>query len=140
MKPLFVFICIIHIAVWMIVLLSFLNKTLAYFNLYYFIPFIYLMHILPFHILSSIEKNIYPDSYEEKFNIIKKYSIVGELYEKINKKLLYTYIYIIMSNIKKNIETIETIDIIEKINQLEAFKGQSQSSMITLSIPPKYCI
>lgn len=91
MKPLFIFVCVLHIVVWMIVLLSFLNKTLAYLNLYYFIPFIYLMHMLPFHILSTMEKNIHPNSYEEKFNKIKKYSIVGELYEKLNKKLNFCF-------------------------------------------------
>jgi len=91
MKPLFIFICVIHIAVWMIVLLSFLNKTFAYYNLYYFIQFIYLMHMQPFHILSSMEKNIYPNSYEKKFNKIKKYSIVDELYEIINKKLNFCF-------------------------------------------------
>lgn len=42
-----------------------------------------------------------------------------------------------MSNPKTNIETVE---LMEKITQLEDFKGQSPSSMITLAIPPKYCI
>lgn len=42
-----------------------------------------------------------------------------------------------MSNTKTNIETIE---LMEKITLLEDFKGQSPSSMITLVIPPKYCI
>lgn len=91
MNLLFVLVCIIHITVWMIVLFSFLNKKMAYLNLYYFIPFIYIIHMLPFHILSTVEKNIYPNSYEEKFNIIKKYSIVGKLYEKLNKKLNFCF-------------------------------------------------
>jgi hypothetical protein len=47
--------------------------------------------MLPFHILSTMEKNIYPNSYEDKFNTIKKYSIVGELYEKLNKKLNFCF-------------------------------------------------
>ena len=47
--------------------------------------------MLPFHILSSMEKNIYPNSHEEKFNKIKKYSIVGELYERLNKKLSFCF-------------------------------------------------
>ena len=76
---------------WIIVLMSFLNKTTAYFNLYYFIPFIYLMHMFPFHILSTIEKNIYPITYEKKFNTIKKYSIVGGLYEKIKRKFNFCF-------------------------------------------------
>ncbi len=91
MKPIFILVCTIHIVVWMIVLVSFLNETLAYYNLYYFIPFIYLIHMLPFHILTTMEKKIYPNSYKEKFDKIKKYSIVGELYEKLNKKLNFCF-------------------------------------------------
>jgi hypothetical protein len=47
--------------------------------------------MLPFHILSTIEKNIYPTTYENKFNKIKKYSIVGELYEKMKHKLNFCF-------------------------------------------------
>lgn len=40
-----------------------------------------------------------------------------------------------MSNTK-----IETIKLLEKITELSKIKGQTPSSMITLVIPPKYCI
>ena len=36
--------------------------------------------------------------------------------------------------------TIEQIKLIDKIELLANIKGQTQSSMITLVIPPKYCI
>lgn len=42
-----------------------------------------------------------------------------------------------MSNTKTNTKTAK---LIEKITHLENVKGQTQSSMITLVIPPKYCI
>ncbi len=34
----------------------------------------------------------------------------------------------------------KTLEIWEKINNLSELKGQTPSSMITLVIPPKYCI
>ena len=34
----------------------------------------------------------------------------------------------------------ESLNLIEKISNLSEYKGQTQSSMITLVIPPKYCI
>lgn len=42
-----------------------------------------------------------------------------------------------MSNTKQQTNT---NDIISKISNLGELKGQTQSSMITLIIPPKYCI
>jgi peptide subunit release factor 1 (eRF1) len=42
-----------------------------------------------------------------------------------------------MSNTKTNTETAK---LMEKITQLSNVKGQTPSSMITLVIPPKYCI
>ena len=91
MNLMFLFVCIIHISVWMVVLCSFINKKLAYLNLYYFIPFIYIIHMLPFHILTNIEKNIYPTTYEQKFDKIKKFIIIGDLYEKLKKKLKFCF-------------------------------------------------
>jgi hypothetical protein len=43
-----------------------------------------------------------------------------------------------MSN--TNSTKVETVKLIEKIYDLSENKGQTQSSMITLAIPPKYCI
>lgn len=44
-----------------------------------------------------------------------------------------------MSNTKTRTKS-ESINLVEKIAQLENIKGQTPSSMITLAIPPKYCI
>ena len=47
--------------------------------------------MLPFHILSTMEKNIYPTTHEKNFKKIKKYVIIGELYEKLYKKLNFCF-------------------------------------------------
>ena len=44
-----------------------------------------------------------------------------------------------MSNTKTNVEN-DSLEIWEKITNLSEVKGQTVSSMITLVIPPKYCI
>ena len=44
-----------------------------------------------------------------------------------------------MSNTKTNLEK-KSLEIWEKITSLSELKGQTPSSMITLVIPPKYCI
>lgn len=46
-----------------------------------------------------------------------------------------------MSNTKNLQEkSKETFNLLVKIENLEQVKGQTQSSLITLVIPPKYCI
>ena len=55
-NPIFIFLWIVHILIWMFVLLAFINKTTAYYNIYYVIPIIYIIHIFPFHILENLKK------------------------------------------------------------------------------------
>ena len=87
MNYIFVFVTLLHISIWLYVLLSFLNKKLAYYNLYYIIPFVYIVHMLPFHILCELEKSLEPETHQEKFDEIKKISIIGKLYDDLEKKL-----------------------------------------------------
>ncbi len=61
MNLLFIILCIIHVLIWAFVLLAFINPTTAYYNVYYVIPFIYLVQILPFHIILSFKSLIYKD-------------------------------------------------------------------------------
>lgn len=67
MNFLFIILCIIHILIWTFVLFAFINETTAYYNVYYVIPFIYLIQILPFHIIVSLKSKIYRDD-EERHN------------------------------------------------------------------------
>jgi hypothetical protein len=55
----FYLLVVFHIAVWLFVMLAFMNKRTAYINMYYLIPGIYILHILPFHILSEAKRNIF---------------------------------------------------------------------------------
>jgi hypothetical protein len=44
-NPIFIFLWIFHILIWAFVLLAFLNEKTAYYNLYFVVPFIYIIHI-----------------------------------------------------------------------------------------------
>ncbi len=53
---LFYCLCIIHIFIWLFIVFgSFINKNCALFNLIILIPFIYLLHIFPFHVINHIK-------------------------------------------------------------------------------------
>jgi hypothetical protein len=56
-------------------MLAFLNRNYAYFNLYYLIPFVYVMHVLPFHVILSVKEYMYKDTWTEKTE-----SIVSSIY------------------------------------------------------------
>ncbi len=64
MNILFVILCIIHVLIWAFVLFAFINEKTAYYNAYFVIPFIYLVQILPFHIIISLKSKIYHDEDE----------------------------------------------------------------------------
>jgi len=52
----FNFLCFIHTLVWVFIIGAFLDPKAAEFNLYIMIPMIYILHILPFHILQLFKK------------------------------------------------------------------------------------
>ena len=70
--------------IWTFVLFAFLNKNIAWYNLYYIIPFIYLIHtILPGHVKNEIKKNIYPNSWETKETVVDNTLIIPSIFSKI---------------------------------------------------------
>jgi hypothetical protein len=84
MNIFFIFLAIIHIIIWAFVLLAFLNPITANYNVYYVIPFIYILHILPFHIIVSLKKNIYnEDNIKKNEGVIYKFTLIPYLFMKI---------------------------------------------------------
>lgn len=86
----FELLCIVHILVWTFILVAFVNKKTAEINLYYLIPFIYILHILPFHILVSLKHIIEPENTEKK---IKDYE---------NNNIIASSFYYCRDNVFKN--------------------------------------
>ena len=75
----------------MFVVFAFVNKTASYYNLFYIIPIIYILHMLPFHILGKIKENIYKNKYKLKNENDKSFKI-----------LLFPLIHNWLKNIFKN--------------------------------------
>ena len=80
-------ICFIHVIIWAFVLVAFVDNSTASFNLFYVVPFIYLLHILPFHILIETKKKMNPETWEEKDNAVKSTLILPELFDRLQKFL-----------------------------------------------------
>jgi len=87
MNLLFIILCIVHISIWIFVLFAFINPTTAYYNVYYIIPFIYFIQILPFHIIVSLKSNIYNDEKDrhKKENEVSNSLILPGLFNKLSK-------------------------------------------------------
>jgi len=62
---------LLHIVVWLIVIFAFINKKLARFNLKFIIPAVYLLQILPFHILNTLKMYFNKNSEEDNVAIEK---------------------------------------------------------------------
>ena len=90
-ETLFYLICLVHLIIWIFILSAFFNKKTAYINLFYVIPAIYILHILPFHILILLKKIMYPDTYENmndtfgeniSFGLLNKYVELQKVFDK----------------------------------------------------------
>ena len=76
-KICFNILAIFHILIWVYVLLAFITVKTAWINLYIIIPLIYLLHILPFHIITTSKQKINPINYkEDQAKINNKITIV----------------------------------------------------------------
>ena len=73
----FLILALIHIIIWLFVIFAFLNKKTAYYNLYYVIPSIFVIHMLPLHFLNTFKKSLYPSSWEEKSNDVANSLAIG---------------------------------------------------------------
>ena len=86
MNLIFILLCYIHCFIWLFVLVAFLNKQAAHLNLYYVIPLIYLLHILPFHILTTLESLMY-DDYNKKMNDLLSWTQIHSWFINCQKHL-----------------------------------------------------
>ncbi len=82
----FEYLCTVHILIWLFIIFAFLNINCAKLNLFYIIPIIYVLHILPFHILVETKKKIYKTNYKEKEDEFIDNTIMAPII-KIQKKL-----------------------------------------------------
>jgi len=68
----FYFIHFLHQASWGFMLAGFLHPRTAYWNVYYFIPFVYIVHMLPEHPFNTIKTMLYPDDWRLRIDALTK--------------------------------------------------------------------
>jgi len=84
---LFYIICLFHYFVWLFVLLAFIDIRTATINLYIVIPIIYIIHILPFHVLTESKKIIIGDNWQKKVEDFHKALIIPDKFINLQKYL-----------------------------------------------------
>jgi hypothetical protein len=68
-------------------MLAFLNPVTAKINLYYLIPFIYILHILPFHILNKSKEAMYKTDWEQRVNDFNNFLVIPGKFKQVQDKL-----------------------------------------------------
>jgi hypothetical protein len=66
---------------------AFLNPMTAKINLYYLIPFIYIIHILPFHIFNKTKEGMYQYDWEQRANKFNDSLVIPGQFVKLQDKL-----------------------------------------------------
>ena len=77
---LFFILTIIHMSIWLFVIFAFINKKAAYYNLYYVIPFIYILHMLPLHIINNLKQSLYKSDWLDRADNIQNKLIIGKIH------------------------------------------------------------
>lgn len=90
MNIFFDILCIIHILIWLFIVLAFLNKKTAEFNLYYLIPLIYILHILPFHVIIKMKEYVEPENTMEKVKVFENNNLLTICFYYILNKLKFS--------------------------------------------------
>ena len=83
MNIFFILLVIIHLLIWIFVLTAFLSKKTAEINLYYIIPLVYVLHMLPFHIINVLKETIEPENTSSKVHIVEINSIIVPIFWQI---------------------------------------------------------
>lgn len=87
MNFLFLLICLFHIFIWVFVLLGFIWKSTATINVFFVIPLIYIVHILPFHLLIESKKRLQGEDWEVDAQRIDEYLYIPYYFGKFQKGL-----------------------------------------------------
>ena len=66
-------------------MIAFINKNTVEFNLYYLIPMIYIIHILPFHIIVKLKEYVEPENTQEKVKEYENNNIIMIIYTKFKE-------------------------------------------------------
>ena len=78
---------VVHVGVWGFVMLGFMTRGTAEINLYYVVPAIYILHMLPFHVITKAKKEVCPDDYTEVEQSVGKILVFPELITHLSKTL-----------------------------------------------------
>ena len=62
---LFELVSIVHILVWLFIVFAWTNIEAARLNLFYVVPMVYILHILPVHLFTEMKKRMRPESWEQ---------------------------------------------------------------------------
>lgn len=89
MQVLFAVLALSHIFIWVFVLTTFVHRKTARLNLYYVIPFIYVIHCLPIHLLEQLKLRLSRNAQDKqrKQERIEKMLVIPHAFVRFQKSL-----------------------------------------------------
>lgn len=80
---LFETVSIAHVLAWTFVVFAWMTRETAFWNLYYAVPMIYVLHMLPVHLLTEAKKRMRPHSWQRDDKAVQGYMFLPRLYERL---------------------------------------------------------
>lgn len=83
MEAAFAAVALVHILIWAFVLLAWVHPRAAAINLTVVIPLIYVVHMLPFHVLTTLKQRMRPQTWEQDNEAIEDALVLPDAFEGI---------------------------------------------------------
>ena len=83
----FVSLTVVHMLIWAFVLLAWAHPRTALLNVLVVIPGIYVLHILPFHVLNTLKQRMHPGTWKRDSLRVSKALVVPYLVERLRNSM-----------------------------------------------------
>lgn len=87
----FVAVVLVHVAVWVFVLFAWVQPRAALLNLTVVIPLIYMLHLLPFHLLTTAKQRMHPDTWRQDNDAVENALVIPALYDKVYEAFEHSF-------------------------------------------------
>lgn len=87
----FTALAVAHILIWAFVMLAWLHPRAAVINLTVIIPLIYVVHMLPFHVLTAAKQRMHPQTWQQDSKAVEHVMVVPGLFDEVRKAFDKSY-------------------------------------------------
>lgn len=84
-------VAIVHLLIWAFVLLAWVHPRTAWLNIFVVVPGIYVLHMLPFHVLNTIKQRMHPGTWKQDTEAVSEALVVPALFDRLRDSMGFSF-------------------------------------------------